>query len=100
LNAGVQAMQRSGATGWLSDDRANGPLSDQDETWGATIWFQQAKAAGWRYWAMVLPRDALGKLNVKRFVELYRKGGVEGQMFTEPGPALTWLQTQHARRSQ
>jgi hypothetical protein len=96
LSAGVQAMLRSAATCWLSDDRANGPLPEQDEKWGTKIWFQQAKAAGWASWAMVVPADALGKLNVTRFVELYRKRGVEAQMFADPVPALEWLQKQHA----
>jgi hypothetical protein len=99
LSAGVQAMETAGATCWLSDDRANGPVSDRDEQWGTTIWFQQAKAAGWLYWAMVVPEDAVGKLNVKRFVELYRKSGIESQMFSDPKPALDWLREQHARRT-
>jgi hypothetical protein len=91
LRAGTAAMQRHGAVAWLSDDRMNGPLPDDDETWGTTTWFQTTKAAGWKYWAMVLPERAVGKLNAKRFVELYRKRGIEAQMFTEPGPAFDWL---------
>ena len=91
LRAGTAAMQRCNAISWLSDDRLNGPLPDEDENWATSAWFQATKAAGWRYWAMVLPEKAVGKLNVKRFVELYRKRGIEAQMFTEPEPALEWL---------
>lgn len=94
LRAGTAAMQRHGAISWLSDDRLNGPLPDDDETWGTTTWFQATKAAGWKYWAIVLPERAVGKLNVKRFVEMYRKRGLEAQMFIEPGPALDWLREQ------
>lgn len=94
LLAGTKAMKQHGAIGWLSDDRRNGPLSDEDERWGTTIWFQQTKAAGWKYWAMVVPEKAVGKLSVKRFVEMYRKRGIEAQMFTEPVAAMAWLQTQ------
>ena len=94
LLAGQRALRQSGATGWLSDDRRNGPLPDADETWGTTIWFPQTRAAGWRFWAMVMPERAVGKLNVKRFVELYRQRGIEARMFVEPAPALAWLQEQ------
>jgi hypothetical protein len=98
LIAGVQAMQRCGATCWLSDDRANGALPEQDEMWATKIWSQQAKAAGWAAWAMVVPANALGQLNVARFVEMQRKRGVEAQMFSDPAPALAWLQEQHCAR--
>src|SRR5688572_28215889 len=40
LRAGTAAMQRHGAVAWLSDDRMNGPLPDDDEQWGTTTWFQ------------------------------------------------------------
>jgi len=92
LTAGTQALQRHTAVAWLSDDRLNGPLPEDDEQWGTTVWFQQTKAAGWQYWAMVLPERAVGKLNVKRLLELSRKRGIESQCFASPGLALDWLQ--------
>ena len=98
LMSGAQAMQRSGATGWLSDDRANGALPEQDETWALKIWTPQAQAAGWVSWAMVVPGNALGQLNVARFVEIQRNLGIEAQMFGDPEPALAWLRQRHAER--
>ena len=62
LRAGTAAMQRYGAISWLSDDRLNGPLPDDDEKWGTTTWFQATKAAGWKYWAIVLPEKAVPAL--------------------------------------
>jgi len=86
-------MQQQRALAWLSDDRVNGPLPHDDEEWAATHWFQQTKAAGWKYWAMVLPERAVGKLNVKRLIELCRKRGIEAQTFVEPDPARDWLRS-------
>jgi hypothetical protein len=97
LMAGQRALRQHGATGWLSDDRRNGPLPDDDEKWGTSVWFPQTRAAGWRFWAMVMPERAVGKLNVKRFVELYRQRGIEACMFSEPGPAFAWLWEQIGR---
>ena len=96
MMAGTQAMQRHRAISWLSDDRLNGPLPDDDEQWAGTLWFQQTKSAGWKYWAMVLPERAVGKLNVKRYIELSRQRGIEVQSFVTPAPALEWLNTRRA----
>lgn len=95
LTAGIAAMREHRADSWLSDDRKNGPLPDDDELWGATVWFQQAKAAGWKHWAMVMPSQAVGKLNVKRLVEHYRRQGVDALMFGEPDAAFDWLFSKH-----
>ena len=97
LLAGQRAFRQHGAAGWLSDDRRNGPLPEVDEVWATTVWFPQTRAAGWRFWAMVMPERAVGKLNVKRFVELYRQRGIEASMFTEPMAAFTWLREQIGR---
>lgn len=94
LLAGQRSLRQHGALGWLSDDRNNGPLPDADEAWATGVWFPQTRAAGWRFWAMVMPERAVGKLNVKRFVELYRQRGIEASMFTEPEPAFAWLRSQ------
>lgn len=96
MTAGTQAMQRHRAISWLSDDRLNGPLPDDDEQWAGAHWFHQTKAAGWKYWAMVLPERAVGKLNVKRFIEVSRKRGIEAQSFVTPAPALEWLSARRA----
>lgn len=97
LEAGMQAMRQHRAISWLSDDRQNGPLPDHDEAWATTVWFPQTKAAGWKHWAMVLPERAVGKLNVKRYVEMYRQRGIEARMFTDPAPAFAWLRQQRLR---
>jgi hypothetical protein len=50
LLAGYETLKANGATKWLSDDRANGPLSPEDTEWASTVWFPQVRAAGWKYW--------------------------------------------------
>jgi hypothetical protein len=91
LSAGTRAMVQHGAIGWLSDDRLNGPIPEDDERWATTTWFPQTKAAGWQYWAMVWPERAVAKLNVKRFIELYRTRGIDAQLFVDPTTAQLWL---------
>lgn len=91
FEAGLRAMIEHGAHAWLSDDRANGPMSPEDEHWARADWFPRATAAGWKHWAMVMPLAAVGKLNVRRLVRENKERGLEAQMFDDPSPALEWL---------
>jgi hypothetical protein len=94
LYAGTAGMRAHGATGWLSDDRANGPLAPDEETWAANEWFPETKQAGWLTWALVKPESAIGQLSVNRFVKLYESLGISAQFFTDPAAALGWLRGQ------
>jgi hypothetical protein len=41
----------------LSDDRKNGPLSPEIVEFGRNDWNSRAIAAGWKYWANVVPEE-------------------------------------------
>jgi hypothetical protein len=92
LNQGLEAMIRYRATKWLSDDRANSVLPE-DEHWARWDWFPRAKAAGWRHWAMV-PAGALGHNRAMRFVKSYLELGIDARMFGELAEAVRWLDEQ------
>ncbi|MBI1282117.1 MAG: hypothetical protein GC179_28580 [Anaerolineaceae bacterium] len=94
LLAGVDCMTKYGATKWLSDDRENSELSPDDGKWATTIWAKLVQDAGWKSWALVVPNDILGRLNMVEFVNLYSKRGVRVQVFTKLEEALAWLEQQ------
>jgi hypothetical protein len=89
LNRGLEALQRYRATKWLSDDRANSVLPE-DEAWAAQDWFPRAKAAGWTHWAMV-PAGVLGHNRASRFVKNYLELGISARMFSDLDDAMKWL---------
>ncbi|HMJ16353.1 MAG TPA: hypothetical protein VK524_33295 [Polyangiaceae bacterium] len=91
LETGLELFRKHGANKWLSDDRGNGPLKPADEQWARTEWFPMVKAAGWKYWAVVLPEKVLGQMNMKRWIELYAAEGIEARAFTDPDEALEWI---------
>jgi hypothetical protein len=91
LNEGVKLLQQYGAHKWLSDDRNNSALSDEDTEWSKTDWFPRAQAAGWRFWALVVPADLMARLNLKEFVDTYYELGLRTMVFTEPEEARKWL---------
>lgn len=94
LNAGLEVLRKYGAQKWLSDDRHNMALPQKDLAWARTDWFPRVQAAGWKYWAVVQPENALGELNVQRAVKASAEQGVIVKFFSDPAEALIWLENQ------
>ena len=91
LNGGAELLARHGASKWLSDDRLNGAMSDEDTQWSMTDWFPRAMKGGWKYWALVVPADVLGKINMKEFIDMYWEKGLRIMVFVDPAEAWKWL---------
>jgi hypothetical protein len=94
LNRGATVFIEHGASKWLSDDRSNGALSKADTEWAMNDWFPRVQKAGWKYWAIVLPDNAVGEKNMQRFVAAYSELGVTAQVFGDPVAAMAWLEKQ------
>jgi hypothetical protein len=91
LEKGLELLIAHRACKWLSDDRGNGPLTLQDAEWAESDWAPRVLAAGWKFWAVVLPEKATGQMNMRRKMSLYVDQGVTVQSFASPDEALTWL---------
>jgi len=93
LTKGAELFEERHADKWLSDDRGNTALHPDDSKWAIEEWSPRVIKAGWKYWAIVMPDAALGKLNMKRFIVMYRDLGVEVDVFGSPDEALAWLKS-------
>jgi hypothetical protein len=91
LLEGLKVMRSRGASKWLSDDRRGGALPKSHHEWGHDVWGPQARAAGWKVWALLPPAEALGSANMSRLVETYGALGVRVQTFSLPNVAMDWL---------
>lgn len=94
LEQGLEVLRKRGATKWLSDNRGNGPVKPSDAEWALNDWAPRVMAAGWRYWAIVMPEKILGEMNMRRWMERYAAMGLTSEAFTDPEEAMTWLQGQ------
>jgi hypothetical protein len=94
LNTGVETMGKNGAQKWLSDDRNNAAMSQEDTDWSQADWFPRAMKAGWKFWAIVVPHDIMGRMNMKEFVDMYYEQGLRIMVFTNPDEAMKWLAAQ------
>ncbi len=92
LNTGAQTLEQYQASKWLSDDRENSALSREDTEWSKREWFPRAVKAGWKYWALVVPQNIIGKMNMKEFVDSYLDQGLRIAVFSKPDEAMKWLE--------
>ena len=96
LLKGIETLKLKGASKWLSDNRNNNSLSDDDTKWALKTWFPQAKDAGWQYWALVVPDDHDARVSLKEHVDAYYNQGVNVKVFTSVDIAREWLENPEA----
>jgi hypothetical protein len=94
LDRGVELLKEHGATKWLSDNRAMEPHNKEDGDWVNTNWLPRAKAAGWKFWALVVPDSTMARMNMSEFVELFYNQGVRVMVFIDIDEAMHWLEAQ------
>ncbi|HPI38497.1 MAG TPA: hypothetical protein PK397_11195 [Ignavibacteriaceae bacterium] len=93
LDAG-DAFVKYGCTKWLSDDRGNNALKQDDIVWAQENWEGRLFKAGWKYWALVMPEKVTGQLSMKKIIDHYNSHGLTVKTFTTPEDAMAWLEKQ------
>ena len=91
LSTGADCLEHNSARKWLSDDSDGAVLREEDAHWGDTVWAPRVIAAGFRYWAIVLPANAIASMQMKRFCSEYARRGVTVELFDNPTSAMDWL---------
>jgi hypothetical protein len=95
LMTGLDLMKQYGAQKWLSDDRLNSSLPAEDSAWSQDYWLPRAFQAGWKYWAVLPPIKARGRINMERLTEFVgKRRGMEIEIFSDPDEAWQWLYRQ------
>ncbi|MBK8027625.1 MAG: hypothetical protein IPK19_41160 [Chloroflexi bacterium] len=91
MNAGLDHLAKQHAAKWLSDDRLNAQFAPEDIQFALADWGPRAAAAGWKFWALVVPKDMLGRDSMQAIVEAFFNMGVRVAIFSEVEPARDWL---------
>jgi hypothetical protein len=91
LLAGCELFEKHHAVKWLSDDR-EAKITPEDLRWCTLQWRERVLAAGWKYWALVLPEKFSGKVSMMVSLEALSSRGVVTETFTDPQEAFDWLE--------
>jgi hypothetical protein len=89
--AGSEVLMANGACKWLSDDRKNGPLPEAMRT-GAKDWGAGLIAAGWKYWANVVPEETAAARTLVPVVDALFDLGLHLMVSTNLEEAFQWLE--------
>lgn len=91
LNIATDFLEQHHVTKWLSDDRLNGPLPQEDVDWGFNIWNRRAIGAGWKYWALVVPEQIEAAGAMQPVIENLYNYGLRVMVFSKMDQAFEWL---------
>ncbi len=91
LTKGAEAFENYKCDKWLSNDRSNTVLRKEDVEWGQKYWEPRVLKAGWKYWAIIIPQSAVGKLSMKSIIDRYASLGVNVEIFDDEQAGLNWL---------
>ena len=91
LMMGTNTLKEKGSQKWLSDDQTNLVISKEHMAWGEREWFPKTIAAGWKYWAIVKPKNVIGQMDLEKMAKDYGTKGVEARFFDNPDDAYHWL---------
>lgn len=94
LDAGTAALKEHKATKWLSDDRKNGPLSDTLLKWSHDDWQPRTIAAGWKYWAVIVPDELIAAGTLVPVIDALFEHGLTMLAFSDPDRARKWIESQ------
>ena len=89
--AGLDLIRSRGAFKWLSDDREFPIWSSDDAIWARSEWEPKALAAGWKYWAVVMPIRVMARMNLDDIITRSAENGLTVRSFEDPNDAYDWL---------
>ena len=93
LTTGAEYLEKHNGTKWLSDDRGNTVVRPADAEWGLGVWLPRVLLAGFKYWAVVMPAKAIGKMQMRTLITELAGRGVTVQAFDKLDPAMKWLES-------
>ena len=91
LLAGTEGLKKYGASKWLSDDRLNGPITDEDREGGIANWNIPTIEAGWKNWALVVPTAVAAAGSFIPVMEHWYELGLRMMVFDSLDKAIEWL---------
>ncbi len=71
-----------------------GFLPPEDAQWGEEDWNQRTIAAGWKYWALVVPEEVVAAGSLMPTIENLYKRGLRVMVFSDLDKAFEWLDAQ------
>jgi hypothetical protein len=66
-------------------------VAPEDREWSDKVWAPRVMKAGFKYWAIVVPSQAVAELQMKALRAKRQKQGLAVEMFETVEAAMAWL---------
>ncbi len=94
LTVGTDTLIKYGAEKWVSDNRAlQKPHSTEDNQWINGPWLERTMAAGWGYWALIVPKTTAAQSDMVKYVRSFYDTGVWVTVHSSEDDAFAWIKT-------
>jgi hypothetical protein len=92
LSRGLDVFREQHLTKWLSDDSQLEAIRDEDLRWGFESFWKPAVGLGWKWWAVVQPRNPHGAVLTSSFaLTAVPRDHLTVRFFDSAAEAMTWL---------
>lgn len=91
LEAGLRALKQYHGSRWLADCRNMKTIEQADQDWLDRSWFPRMLEAGLRRMAVLMPKNALAKMNVENILGKVPGTRLEVAYFATVRAAREWL---------
>lgn len=98
LTSGLEYLEKHQASKWLSDNSENPIVSQENVRWARAVWARRAMQAGLKYLATVMPEQAMGRIQMREFIQDWKDRGLTLQILRDPDEALDWLESVDSAR--
>lgn len=96
LNAGLELVEKKGATNWFADLREMGTVTDDDQEWSNNDWFPRALETTLTHMAIVQPESVVANMSVENIMQEVADGALTTHYFDNRQEAKRWLREQTA----
>jgi hypothetical protein len=93
INLASKTLAEKGATKWLSEDQSLLMLEKGSSDFSKVTWPKKTIEAGWKYWAIVQPKNIISQINIEKIVKYFNSLGVTAKFFTDVVEAMQWLES-------
>jgi hypothetical protein len=93
ISLASKTLSEKGATKWLSEDQSLLMLEKGNSDFSNVAWPKKTIEAGWKYWALVQPKNIISQINMENIVKHFNSLGVTAKFFTEVDEAFQWLES-------
>jgi hypothetical protein len=93
INLAARTLGEKGATKWLSEDQSLLMLEKESSNFNKVSWPEKTVDAGWKFWAIVQPKNIITQINMEKIVKHFKSLGVTAKFFSEVEEAMQWLES-------